>query len=91
MRGRPWTQREDAILRELYTTGGVPAVQSELPHRSAMGIQQRAHRLDLTIQQQDHSSRTGLIKVDCRELAAALGMAVTPRAPAVTRVHRLKP
>lgn len=44
---RFWTGREEKILREVYTAGGVPAALTALPGRSASAIYNRANQMKI--------------------------------------------
>jgi AraC-like DNA-binding protein len=46
MSATPWTDSEDAIVREHYAADGVRGVQALLPARSAASIHHRARRLN---------------------------------------------
>lgn len=48
MNGKPWTQAEEAVMREKYLKGGWMALLRLLPGRSKAAIQNKACELGVT-------------------------------------------
>ncbi len=44
---RYWSEAEEAILRNYFPTGGLPACKVHLPHRSTTAIYNQAHKIGL--------------------------------------------